>query len=282
MSYQLSRNTADKLKQYLREPKQNNSPPGVVNSVDRFHTYVIVTGYPVGLVYPCVCTEYNVVTNTWVDFDEECSVISANEEDELIVNRRYQAVNYGLILNKLLFVAEGVSANLDFLNDSSDSTSSSTVQIGCGLIIEDNILKVDLPDFAGEGLSIVSTSGCDQLTVDTDTVVENSLNPDGGLTYNSSSSSGATGLSVNVGCNLQIVDNKVIVDVDALAGTGLTIELGENYCYRLSLAEDFAGTGSDSGNGGSSGGSDSGLNILIVTDVTCDGSLVVTQKTLSS
>ena len=131
------------------------------------------------------------------------------------------------------------------------------INVGCGLTIAADIVKVNASDLVGQGLttgpgcSIDVDYGCGLKIVANALVVDSSDLAGAGLT-----TSGVCAVDVNPGCGIEIVADKVRVKNSDLAGDGLEVGTGEcsidvNYgCGLITIAgvlqvnpNDLAGAG---------------------------------------
>lgn len=191
MGFELSRGTANKLKALLKKGGAVGQPRLSTEGTGRFDIHVKITGEQVDGYYPCVTCEYNCSTESWTDFEGVVQCFPANDGDDgvvLEIDKRYRALNYGLIDGELIFVVD-----------------YNVPQLGCYLEwTDDDELAVSLDSIKGDGLTIEEEDS------DSDSDSDSGFCPK---------------LKVDAGCNLQInpFDKSLEVDVESLAGDGLEV-----------------------------------------------------------
>lgn len=218
MGFELSKNTAKKLKVLLGNAHLAGMPEITGTGTGKFDCFVKVTGAKVGDYYPCVTTERNTSTQSWTDYTLS-SLCQAPNGEALESGYRYRAVHVGENGGTLYYqvTPSTVGANGCHLDTDADGYQYVTPDTlaGCGLTTEDvsgecTKLAVDFGQLAGSGLEVTDESGCDSL-------------------------------AVKPGCHVEIDETgAVAVTPDTIIGTALVVEPGvSGACDRIGVDLDL-------------------------------------------
>jgi len=199
MGFELSPRTARKVKALLNKGDDTGTLSTDGRGSARYDTHVKITGPKdegTGL-YPCLPTYYDPALAAWVEFEEQ-RVKAANDE-KLVEDRRYRAINYGVDDDYLVFVAdEGLNLTdgcyitlTETTDEDGDPVTLVDLNIeslpGCGLTIQEDSgsgsgddcpkLAVDVPALTGCGIKVQepdsgSEDECDKFAVDVDALVD--------------------------------------------------------------------------------------------------------------
>lgn len=281
MGFELSPRTARKVKALLNKGDDTGTLSTDGRGSARYDTHVKITGPESGGLYPCLPTYYDPATETWVEFEEQ-RVRAANDE-KLVEDRRYRAINYGVDGDYLVFVAdEGLNLTdgcyitlVDTTDENGDPVTLVDLDVeslaGCGLTTQEDStsgsgddcpkLAVDVPALTGCGLKLQqpeedSEDQCDKLALDIESLPGNGL-----AAVTDDDYYDCPYLEVKPGCNITVDSDGVHVDVPSLAGNGLATNTDpETGCGYLDV---YTGCGLGIG--------DEGEVRLDLTDVVYDG-----------
>jgi hypothetical protein len=243
MGFQLSKQTARKVKSLLLKGDRGGTPSNTFRGTGRFDIHVKITGPEEEGYYPCVTCDFACDTEAWNEYTDTSYALSSNDEP-LTEGRRYRAINYGAIDGFLIFAVdtgELPEAGCALEYDAEGKLGVNAGELaGCGLVVEDvdsgtcDKLAVDVEALAGAGLQVVPDENplsCSTLAVKTGCGL--GINAGGavaldltevafdGLVWNAENCT----LSVNPECGLQYVGTSGIgVDHASLAGDGLQVQ----------------------------------------------------------
>lgn len=263
------------------------NPGGTVGvqrgSATRQVCHVKVTGPMSGLYYPCLATGYDPIEDMWVEFGE--ALVLDPNDNPLVTDDYYLAIRYGKngddswvfattdgtpLLGCGLVAGEDEEGNrttdVDLeafagdgleLDEDSDSGACDALKVkaGCGILVSSDGVSIDLDAVAGCGLKVDedSDSGCAKLAVDVDALAGTGLEVD-----EDSDSGTCDKFKVKAGCGIVVDGDGVSLDLEAIAGAGLTVDYVDG-CPRLMVDTVASSTSHDDSSGGGGGGGGGGI-----------------------